>query len=101
VAQPETAIIKKIMSGLQQEYGDRWCGYKVHGDRYTVNQPDIVGCLDGRALVIEAKQPGEHARPGQLAILRRWRRSGALVVVDASSWEDVQRAIRKDGVNTG
>jgi len=89
----ESAVVKSIRDALKKKYGHQWYGIKIHGDQYTVNQPDILGCLAGRCVAIECKLPGKHARPGQLAILRLWARAGAIVITDASSKEQVLQVI--------
>ena len=89
----ERAIIAEILTRLKGAYGPDWYGFKVHGDRYLVNEPDIVGALKGRCLVIEAKRPGKHSRPGQLAVQRRWRKAGAIVIQDATCWGDVAKIL--------
>lgn len=53
---------------------------KVHtGPMGEGGHPDIDGCQRGRAFKIEMKQPGHRPTPRQMAKLRSWRESGALV----------------------
>jgi len=98
--QAESRIVEQTFNHLMGQYGTRWFGFKVHGDQFTVNQPDIVGCLDGHALVIECKQPGEHARKGQLAIQRKWATAKAIVISEATSWTDVVTVLEAKGIWT-
>ncbi len=52
---------------------------KVHGSRYQdAGEPDLDGCLRGRAIKCEVKMPGKTPTPVQFAALRRWERAGAL-----------------------
>lgn len=43
-------------------------------------EPDLVGVIDGRAVVIECKQPGERPRALQYARLRQWSKGGAIAL---------------------
>ena len=53
---------------------------KVHGGAYgNTGEPDLDGCLRGRALKFEAKRIGERPAGPQMAALRRWATVGALV----------------------
>jgi len=92
----EARIVAAIRVALREQYGTQWYGIKIHGDQYTVNQPDILGCLAGRCVAIECKLPGKHARPGQLAILRKWRRAGAIVIEEGTSAEQVLRVLQNE-----
>jgi hypothetical protein len=84
----ESKITKKILDYINAMPN----GYaiKVHGDVFNIGQPDISGCISGRAVVIEVKRPGESPTENQRAHLRKWENAGALAfwtdsVVDAMS----------------
>jgi hypothetical protein len=72
--------------------------FKFHGSGYHVGQPDIFGCVRGRFVVIEDKRAGERSRPVQRAVQALWRRAGAVVVQDATCWEDVRVALADAGL---
>lgn len=60
----------------------RSLGYarKVHGGAHgNVGEPDIDGCVSGRALKLEAKSIGNKPTGAQYASMRRWASAGALV----------------------
>lgn len=53
---------------------------KMHGSPYMpAGEPDILACVNGRMVRIEAKKPGEKPTPNQMASMRRWQKVGALV----------------------
>lgn len=74
----EAAIVAdalKLLRKLPQCYAR-----KVHGGPMgNVGEPDLDGCLRGRALKFEAKQPGKKPTPPQIGAMRRWAATGALV----------------------
>jgi hypothetical protein len=72
--------------------------FKFHGSGYHVGQPDIFACVRGRLVVIEDKRDGEHSRLLQRAVQDKWRRAGAVVVQDATCWEDVRVALAAEGL---
>ena len=80
------------MNTLPQCYG-----IKCHGDIYSINQPDRLWCLQGRTVVVEVKRPGEVPRPGQIAVLRKWRNAGALAIW-ASDLNKVKAKLREAGL---
>jgi hypothetical protein len=84
----ENKIAKKILDYINAMPN----GYaiKVIGSVYSMGNPDIVGCIGSRAVVIEVKRPGESPTENQRAHLRKWENAGALAfwtdsVVDAMS----------------
>lgn len=89
----EKVIVKEILEYLNEL--DTCYATKTHGNSYTYGQPDILGCLKGRALAFEAKRPGNKATKLQLKVLDKWKNAGALslVVYDV---EDVIKAIREE-----
>lgn len=73
--QPEAKITKKVIDRLK-EFGH---ARKVHQGRYQTGEPDVDACIEGRAIKIEVKVPGNKPTDNQYAVMRRWERSGALV----------------------
>ena len=71
----------------------------VHGGVYTERgTPDVIGCVDGRAVAFECKRdPGESETAIQRWRLAEWLASGA-VVGSVSSVEDVDLILRLTGV---
>lgn len=68
-----------------------------HAERGT---PDIVGCIDGRAVLIEVKRPrGGRLSRIQIHRIAEWEDAGALVVV-AQSWKDVAEALDAAGLSS-
>lgn len=61
--------------------------YRIRGA--GAGAPDIGCVVNGRALFLEAKKPGEKSRPGQLRWQEDARRAGAVVVVVHSVAEAV------------
>jgi hypothetical protein len=75
---PEAEIVKEgelYICALPRGYA-----HKVHGGQFgNVGEPDLDACVDGRAVKLEAKQPGKKPTGAQLGRLRRWASVGALV----------------------
>lgn len=58
---------------------------KVHGGPFTpTGTPDLVGCVNGRAFVLEVKRPGQRPRRIQEYELEQWRKAGAIAGVVTS-----------------
>ena len=83
----ETARTARVLSWLKSQ--PRTYARKVHtGPMGEGGHPDIDGCQEGRAFKIEMKKPGEVPNARQMARLKVWQASGALV-----GWaEDVEHA---------
>lgn len=64
---------------------------KTSGD----GEPDLVGCVSGRSVVCETKQPGEKPRPAQYLRLRQWAAAGAW-----SLWTDGETFYHVDAAGT-
>ena len=61
---------------------------KLHGGAYSVaGTPDVLCVVNGRAFLLEVKQPGEKPTPRQAVELERWRQAGATVAVVYSASE--------------
>lgn len=83
----ETSRTGKVLTYLKSL--PRTHARKVHtGPMGEGGHPDIDGCREGRAFKIEMKRHGEVPNARQMARLRVWQASGALV-----GWaEDVEHA---------
>jgi len=90
----ESSVTRSIMLWLRSL--PECQAVRVHGGRYAVNQPDVIGCVRGRCFCIEAKRPGGTSRPGQLSMQRKWARAGAVVVRDATCVADVRTAFESE-----
>lgn len=91
-----TATEKSIVNAILRYLNglDRCYAHKVHGGAYGVaGQPDIDACLNGRALKIEVKRPGQDATPIQRVCIDRWRAAGAVSFV-AHSVDEVKDQLR-------
>lgn len=61
---------------------------KNHGTSFaTAGDPDLYGCLNGRAFAIEMKRPGEKPTKLQEQRLREWATAGAYVGIAHSAEE--------------
>ena len=68
------ACIGHIISAYERSHAR-----KVHGSRFQqAGEPDIDAAINGRAVKVEVKMPGEVPTPIQYAAMRRWERAGAL-----------------------
>ena len=88
----ESILVAKIKTRLKRI--PKAYFIKTHGDQYLIGEPDIIGCIGGRAVVIEIKLPGEVPTPNQLAHLEMWRRAGAMAFW-ATSWEEVATTLKE------
>ena len=71
----ETAVVRAIMRALR-ERGAKVI--KTHGGPFTpTGTPDLIGCVNGRAFVLEVKRPGQRPRRIQEYELEQWRKAGA------------------------
>lgn len=73
----ETELSRAVIARIKDEYHGH--ARKVHGSAMGVaGEPDIDGCITGRAIKVELKQPGNSPTPSQMGALRRWAKAGAL-----------------------
>lgn len=87
----EDAIVKQIKDYLNTLSNIFF--YKTHGNPYEPRgRADITGCYLGRRFEFEVKQPGELPRPDQLAMMRKWRKAGAICGF-VHSVEEVKRIL--------
>lgn len=91
----EDAIVKKILKFLNDI--DGCYAHKVPTTGYTSGQPDIDGCLNGRAIKFEVKQEGRTATPKQAAVLAKWAASGAVSAI-VHSQEEAHELLRLEGL---
>lgn len=76
----EKAIIKQIVKWLRDQ-GAVVCNY--HPGYGTAGTPDLLGCINGTALAIEVKRPGNKPTKLQLHRIAQWKLAGAF-----STWVD-------------
>lgn len=73
----ETALSKGCQARIRKEWGGQVV--KVHGSAaQKAGTPDLLGCVRGRFVAIELKQPGKVPTPLQMKRLRDWAAAGAL-----------------------
>lgn len=86
MAQPEEAVVKAVRKEYVRRGG--YC-FKEHGSMFSAGQPDLIGVIGGRSVVVECKAPGKlkNATALQMATLSKWRKAGALALVcDNAEW---------------
>lgn len=67
-----------------------------HSSPFSKGWPDVQGCLNGRTLAFEVKQPGKKPTILQEMELLKWHRSGAICGV-VTSVEDVKTILSVSG----
>jgi len=78
----ETTIVQAIVRALRKRGAKV---IKTHGGPFTpTGTPDLVGCVNGRAFVLEVKRPGQRPRRIQEHELEQWRKAGAIAGVVTS-----------------
>jgi hypothetical protein len=70
-----TACIKRF----RKEWGGEVLNVHGGGTSQAAGHPDLLGCLRGRFVACELKQPGKVPTPLQMKRLRDWGRAGALI----------------------
>jgi len=78
----ETKLVAAMKKALAKEFGGRWV--KIHGGPYQEKGvSDILGCLQGRFIAIEAKMPGkeENITDLQKKFLEQIRGNGGIAIV--------------------
>lgn len=93
--QPEGRIVTKVLAYLNALPDGH--ARKVHGNAFTVGEPDVDACVRGRSVKVEIKVPGGRATPLQAAVLDKWRAAGALAFV-AHSVDEVRDGLRGVGL---
>lgn len=79
--QPEGKLVKKMKVEIKAAGGR---SFKIHGSDegfQEVGIPDLLVCIRGRFVGIEAKQPGEDLRPRQRAVLHEIYAAGGVAAV--------------------
>jgi len=84
----ESSIVKAIVRKLNAIPGCRI--KKHHGSMYGAMEVDLYGCCNGRAVFIEAKQPGKKPTDRQRAELESWKAVGAITGVATSVAEAME-----------
>ena len=79
----------QVVEAIRREI-ERRGGYLVKtqpGRGVRAGTPDVLGCVDGRCVAVEAKRPGRESQTTALqrAELEKWRRAGAVVGVVSSA----------------
>lgn len=81
----EASIVAACLSLIRGAGGH---AVKIHGGAFGhAGNPDILGCLQGRALAVEVKRPGGKPTAAQLAQLGKWSAAGALALWVTSAAE--------------
>lgn len=74
----ESELTKLAIGWLNAQPGTY--AWKLHTGAFGESgHPDIDGCVNGRSLKIEMKEPGLKPTVLQMARLQRWRAAGAMV----------------------
>lgn len=79
MAKPEQKIVDAVRRIIGEHGG---YSFKTHGNMYQAGQPDVIGCIAGRMIVVECKAPGKLSTlsPLQSATLDKWAAAGALAL---------------------
>jgi len=79
----ERDITTKILKALRKT-GGFWL--KTHGSAFTANQPDIIGCYNGKYIALEVKRPSarDNLTTGQFAVLENIKDALGVAVVVTS-----------------
>jgi hypothetical protein len=79
--QPEGKLVAKMKKVIKAAGGR---SFKIHGSDegfQEIGIPDLLVCLRGRFVGIEAKQPGESLRPRQRVVLHEIHAAGGVAAV--------------------
>ena len=75
----ESQLRRSVLAWLRREFPRaKWISLPASAFTYG-GEPDILGCLEGRAVAIELKRPGCRSTPRQQLVQLQWRRAGAAV----------------------
>lgn len=83
----ESQVLKRTRAKLEALCPGRVKMYKTTGD----GEPDLIGSVDGKSVVVETKQPGKKPTPLQMYQLMAWARSGS-----SAYWTDGEKWIQVD-----
>jgi hypothetical protein len=87
---PETRLVNRIIRWLNDQPSTR--ARKVHGSVYQTGEPDVDAVVNGRAVKIEVKLPGQKSTALQARRLAQWEAAGAVVGV-VTSLDEVQAIV--------
>ena len=98
----ETKVVKDIKSGLQEAYPGCFL-FKVNGNGFQKNGiPDLVGCIRGRFVGIEVKDPKNKTYGAtllQLQIIETIKEAGGIAGV-ATTLEEAKELIESGIIQT-
>lgn len=83
MAQPEQKVVDGVRKVIAKHGGH---SFKTHGNMYQAGQPDVIGCIRGRMICVECKDPAKKGTkagtptPLQQATLDKWAAAGALAL---------------------
>lgn len=72
----ESSILERTRRHYRDAAADGFHVMKTSGN----GEPDLVGVIDGVAVVVECKQPGKRPEPLQTVRLNQWRSGGAVAI---------------------
>lgn len=84
----EQALVDEVIAEIRRRDGYL---FNAQGNATHIGIPDVLACVYGRFVAIEAKQRGKRARRRQRVELARIRRAGG-VAFEADSIETVRKA---------
>lgn len=89
----ESALVRRILRELNAVPGCK--AAKLHGGPYMqAGMPDVFGCYNGRAFLVEVKVEGRMLSPIQSLRFFEWLAAGAPVVVAREDF-DAREFIKK------
>lgn len=92
----EASVVKSIIKYLNSLPAAR--AIKVPGDAKRSGEPDIDACVDGRAVKLEVKRPGNNKVTRlQQTTLDKWKAAGAVAGV-VHSVDEVLELLWEEGV---
>ena len=81
---PETRLLRKLRVAIQARYPESF-SFKVHGSPFQdTGLPDLVCCIQGRFVGIEAKMPGKVPTKIQYYKLDRIHDAGGIAIWGSS-----------------
>jgi hypothetical protein len=89
--------LQKYVAGRLREI-EGLCLFNIHGDRYNVGIPDLIGCYDGKFFAIELKVKKNTPTELQKIRLADIERAGGVQGV-AYTWGDVKKILKNVGLS--
>lgn len=85
----EEVVVGRFMKAMKRlneaaaSKGGRNYTIKFHGSAYHAGEPDVIGCINGKAFAIEFKSPDAKGLKGkptssQMEHIKKWRAGGAM-----------------------